>query len=56
MAKLGLPVSILIAIAVKFIADDIEKKALYLKKRAKDADRGADAEEVVAEKLRNLPK
>jgi hypothetical protein len=55
MVKLGLPVSILIAIAVKFIADDIEKKGLYVKKRAKDADRGARAEEVVAERLMNLP-
>jgi hypothetical protein len=55
MAKLGLPVSIFIAIAVKCIADDIERKGLYVEKRAKDADRGAHAEEVVAEKLTNLP-
>ncbi len=55
MVKLGLPVTILIAIAVKFIADDIEMKGLYVKKRAKDADRGAHAEEVVSERLMNLP-
>src|SRR5208283_836242 len=37
------------------VSDKLEKKGLYLKKRAKDADRGAYAEEVVAEKLMNLP-
>jgi len=55
MVKLGLPVSILIVIAVKFVADRIESEALYVKKRAKDADRGACAEEEVAERLMNLP-
>ena len=54
-AKLGLPAAIFLAVVIKLIADGIEKKGLHVKKRAKDADRGAHAEEVVAEGLMNLP-
>ena len=54
-AKLGLPVAIVLAVVIKLVADGIEKKGLHVKKRAMDADRGAHAEEVVAEKLMNLP-
>lgn len=54
-AKLGLPVAIILAVVIKLVADGIEKKGLHVKKRAKDADRGAHAEEVVAEKLQDLP-
>jgi len=54
-AKLGLPAAIVLAVVVKLLADQIEKKGLHVKKRAKDADRGAYAEEVVAEKLQDLP-
>ena len=55
IAKLGLPASIILAVVIKMVTDGIEKKGLYEKKRAKDADRGAHAEEVVAERLMNLP-
>ena len=55
IARLGLPASIILAVVIKLVTDGMEKKGLYLKKRAKDADRGAHAEEVVAEKLRDLP-
>ena len=56
IAKLGLPAVIVLCIAVKFGADHIEKRALHFKKRAKDADRGAEAEEKVAIQLNDLPK
>lgn len=54
-AKLGLPAAIILAVIIKLVADQIEKKGIHTKKRAKDADRGAYAEEVVAEKLQDLP-
>ena len=55
IAKLGLPAVIIVAIGVYWLADYIEVKGKGIKKRAKDADRGARAEEVVAERLVNLP-
>ncbi len=55
IAKLGLPVVILICVMIKLGADRIEKQAMYLKKRSKDADRGALAEENVAAQLADLP-
>jgi hypothetical protein len=54
IAKICLPAIIILAIILK-VADLIEKKGLFYKKRAKDAERGAYAEEVVAEGLKNLP-
>lgn len=54
-AKIGLPAAIFFAVIIKLVADQIEKKGLHTKKRAKDADRGAYAEEVVAEILKDLP-
>jgi hypothetical protein len=53
--KLGLPTIVVLAVAILMVAKRIEKKGLYVKKRAKDADRGAHAEEVVAERLLDLP-
>lgn len=55
IAKLGLPAVVLLCVAVKFGGDFIERKALHLKKRSKDADRGALAEEKVAVQLGDLP-
>ena len=56
IANFGLPVVLFIAFVILQAADKIEKKGCFVKKRAKDADRGAHAEEVVAEGLMNLPK
>jgi hypothetical protein len=55
LARLGLPAVIIIFLALRIGADFMEKKALHLKKRAKDADRGAAAEEKVAIALGSLP-
>ena len=55
IAKLGLPAVIILLFIIKLIVERIEKKGLSIKKRAKDADRGAIAEEKVAEGLMNLP-
>jgi hypothetical protein len=55
MARLGLPAVIVIVLVVKIVADSVERKALYHKKRARDADRGAAAEEKVALELSSLP-
>lgn len=55
MTKLGLPAVIVLAVVIKLVADQIEMKGLHVKKRAKDADRGAYAEEVVYERLQDLP-
>ena len=48
VVKFGLPAVIILAVVVIQVADHLEKKGLHQKKRAKDADRGARAEEVVA--------
>ena len=55
VAKLGLPAVIILVVAVNCWGDHIEKRALHFKKRAKDADRGALAEEKVAIQLNDLP-
>ena len=55
VVKFGLPAVIILAVVVIQVADHLEKKGLHQKKRAKDADRGARAEEVVAERLMDLP-
>jgi len=55
ITKLGLPAILVLSFVVIQGADHIEKKGLWTKKRAKDADRGAHAEEVVADKLKDLP-
>jgi len=53
--KLGLPAVVIFGVVIKLVTDRIEKQGLFIKKRAKDAVRGARAEEVIAEKLTNLP-
>ncbi len=53
--KLGLPAIAVLAAVMILVADRLEKKGLFIKKRARDADRGAHAEEVVAERLSSLP-
>jgi len=53
--KLGLPAIAVLAVIMILAADRLEKKGLFIKKRARDADRGARAEEVVAERLASLP-
>jgi hypothetical protein len=55
IAKLGLPGVIFLIIIGKLGMEILGKKALYAKKRARDADRGAEAEEKVAERLNALP-
>ncbi|MGA3114988.1 MAG: nuclease-related domain-containing protein [Syntrophobacteraceae bacterium] len=55
IAKLGLPAVILICVVIKFGSDRIEKQANHLKKRSRDADRGALAEERVSVQLGDLP-
>jgi hypothetical protein len=55
ISRLGLPAVILVVVLVRIGGDLVEKKGLYVKKRAKDAERGAKAEEVVAEQLSDLP-
>jgi hypothetical protein len=55
IAKMGLPAVIVLVLLVRVGGDHIEKRALHFKKRAKDADRGAEAEEKVAFKLEQLP-
>jgi hypothetical protein len=55
ITKIGLPITIILAVAILMFANRLEKKGLHVKKRAKDADRGAHAEEVVAERLQDLP-
>jgi len=53
--KLGLPVIAVLAAVMILAADRLEKKGLFIKRRARDADRGAHAEEVVSERLASLP-
>lgn len=55
LIRLGLPAIVFLGIIFNFVTDEIEKNGLQIKKRAKDADRGAYAEEVVAERLKELP-
>jgi hypothetical protein len=55
ISKLGLPGIIILMLAAKFGMEFLGNKAKYTKKRARDADRGAEAEEKVAEHLSALP-
>jgi hypothetical protein len=52
--RLGL-LGIIIPIVILSIANRLEKKGLFLKKRAKDAERGAYGEEKVERELKTLP-
>ena len=55
LARFGLPVVIVVVLVVKIVVDLLHQKSLNVKKRAKDADRGAAAEEKVAVNLLDLP-
>jgi len=55
IASLGLPAVIILVISFKVIVSALEKKGKHLKKRAKDANKGALAEERVETKLAALP-
>lgn len=55
IASLGLPAVIILVIAFKVVFSALEKKGMQLKKRAKDANKGAQAEEKVEAKLTALP-
>lgn len=55
LAKLGLPVVLIVLGFVKLGADYLEKRANHLKRRAKQADKGAGAEEMVGLALADLP-
>lgn len=55
IASLGLPAVIVLVIGFKLIVTALEKKGKHLKKRAKDANKGALAEEKVEAKLAALP-
>ncbi len=54
IGKLG-PAGIVLIIILWFCLDVLSKKAQHLKKRADDAERGAEAEEKVAGVIENLP-
>jgi hypothetical protein len=55
LAKLGLPVVLMVIFFIKIGADHLEREANRLKKRAKQAEKGAAAEERVSKKLTSLP-
>jgi len=55
MAKLGLPAVVVLVVGFRVAIGGLEKKGRYLKKRARDAERGARAEEKVEERLAALP-
>ncbi|MDD2272431.1 MAG: nuclease-related domain-containing protein [Desulfuromonadaceae bacterium] len=55
ISALGLPAIIALIVAFKFLLNKVEKKTKYVKKRAKDADRGAAAEVKVAATMAELP-
>lgn len=55
IATLGLPAVIVLVVLFKLVLSSVEKKAKHVKKRAKDAVRGAAAEVKVAEALGGLP-
>jgi hypothetical protein len=54
MTKLGLPAVIILVVLFKIVFSNLEKKGKHLKKRARDAERGARAEEKIEEKLSAL--
>lgn len=55
IASLGLPAVIILVIGFKVVFSVLENKGNHLKKRAKDANKGALAEEKVETKLTALP-
>lgn len=55
IAKLGFPAVFMIFLAVRIGWKHLERKSRYMIKRARDADRGALAEERVAARLGSLP-
>lgn len=55
ISSLGLPAVIVLVVAFKFLVNKVDKKAKYVKKRARDATRGAVAEEKVAATMAELP-
>lgn len=54
IGKLGFPVVFLIYLVIRIGGKHLERKSRHMIKRAKDADRGALAEEKVAARLGNL--
>ncbi|MGC8491915.1 MAG: nuclease-related domain-containing protein [Syntrophobacteraceae bacterium] len=55
LAKLGLPVVVILLFVMKTIVEHLEKEGNRLKKRAKQAEKGAAAEEKVSDRLSSLP-
>jgi hypothetical protein len=55
LAKIGLPAVIFVVFFIKIAVDQLEREGNRLKKRAKQAQKGAVAEEKVSEKLTDLP-
>lgn len=55
ISSFGLPAVIVLVVAFKFLVNKVDNKAKYVKKRAKDADRGAAAEVKVAATMATLP-
>ena len=55
ISSLGLPAVIVLIVAFKFLVNKVDKKTKYVKKRAKDAYRGAAAEVKVAATMAELP-
>lgn len=54
LIKIGLPATIVLVIGLRVAFNDLEKAGIHIKKRIKDAERGARAEERVEEKLSSL--
>ena len=55
ISALGLPAVIVLIVTFKFLVNKVDKKTKYVKKRSKDADRGAAAEVKVAATMAELP-
>lgn len=55
ISSLGLPAVIVLVVVFRVVMGELEKSGKHLKKRAKDAHRGARAEEKVEAKLTALP-
>jgi nuclease-like protein len=55
ITKLGLPAIIVLVVGFRMVFGELEKTGKHFKKRARDAQRGARAEEKVEAKLTALP-
>ncbi len=55
ISKLGLPVVVALTVVFVGIVESLTRIGPYTKKRMKDAERGARAEEEVGEQLKDLP-